>query len=65
MRSKNRPPNGYTSITVPDEVFEHLTEVMSEYECESIVDAVAVASAVALERDEAALARLLAQRLAE
>ncbi|WP_114579084.1 hypothetical protein [Saliphagus sp. LR7] len=49
------PPDGYTSITVPDEVFEQLTEVMSEYECESIVDAVAVASAIALERDEAAL----------
>ncbi|MFC4989078.1 hypothetical protein [Saliphagus infecundisoli] len=59
------PPDGYTSITVPDEVFEQLTEVMSEYECESIADATATASAIALERDEAALARLLAQRLAE
>ena len=59
------PPEGYSSITVPDEVFEQVTEVMIEYERESIADAVATASAVALERDEAALAQLLAQRLAE
>jgi hypothetical protein len=59
------PPEGYNSITVPDEVFEQLTEVMIEYECGSIADAVAAASAVALEQDEAALAQLLAQRLAE
>ncbi|GAA0474051.1 hypothetical protein MUK72_16710 (plasmid) [Halococcus dombrowskii] len=59
------PPEGYNTITVPDEVFEQVTEVMIEYDCDSIADAVATASAVALERDEAALARLLAQRLAE
>ena len=28
MRGRNMPPDGYTSITVPDEVFEQLTEVM-------------------------------------
>ena len=59
------PPEGYNAITVPDEVFEQVTEVMIEYDCGSIADAVATASAVALERDEAALAQLLAQRLAE
>ena len=55
------PPEGYNAITVPDEVFEQVTEVMIEYDCDSIADAVATASAVALERDEAALAQLLAQ----
>ena len=59
------PPEGYSTITVPDEVFERVTEVMVEYDCDSIADAVDTASAVALERDEAALAQLLAQRLAE
>jgi hypothetical protein len=59
------PPEGYSTITVPDEVFERVTEVMIEYDCDSIADAVDTASAVALERDEAALAQLLAQRLSE
>jgi hypothetical protein len=59
------PPEGYSTITVPDEVFERVTEVMIEYDCDSIADAVDTASAVALERDEAALAQFLAQRLSE
>ena len=59
------PPEGYNAITVPDEVFEQVIEVMIEYDCDSIADAVATASAIALERDEAALAQLLAQRLTE
>lgn len=59
------PPEEYSSITVPDEVFEQVTEVMIKYECESIADAVAAASAVALDRDDATLAQLLARRLAE
>ncbi|PSP65290.1 hypothetical protein BRC77_01835 [Halobacteriales archaeon QH_8_64_26] len=58
-------PEGYSTITVPDEVFEQVTTVMIEYDCESIADAVATASAVALERDEAELARILARQLAE
>ena len=59
------PPDGYSTITVPDEVFERVIEVMIEYDCDSIADAVSTASAVALDRDEAALAQLLARRLAE
>ena len=59
------PPEGYSSITVPDEVFQQVTEVMIEYECESTADAIATASAVALERDDATLAQILAQRLTE
>ena len=55
----------HSTITVPDEVFERVTEVMIEYDCDSIADAVDTASAVALGRDEAALAQLLAQRLAK
>ena len=41
------PPEGYSTITVPDEVFERVTEVMIEYDCDSIADAVDTASAVA------------------
>ena len=54
------PPESYNSITVPDEVFEQLTEVVIEYECDSIADAVVAASAIALEHDDATLAQLLA-----
>ena len=42
------PPEGYSTITVPDEVFERVTEVMIEYDYDGIADAVDTASAVAL-----------------
>ena len=59
------PPDGYNSITVSDDVIEQLTRVMSEYDCESLADAVATASVIALERDEAELAQILADRLSD
>jgi hypothetical protein len=59
------PPDGYTSLTVSDEVFEQLVTVMAEYDCGSIADAVETASTIALERDEAQLAQILADQLAE
>ena len=58
-------PEGYNSITVPDEVFGQGTTVMIEYDYKSIADAVATASAVTLERDEAQLAQILAKQLAK
>ena len=59
------PPDGYTSLTVSEEVFEQLVAVMTEYDCNSIADAVETASTVALERDEAELAQILADQLAK
>ena len=59
------PPDGYTSLTVSDEVFEQLVTGMAEYDCDSIADAVSTASTIALERDEARLAQILADQLAE
>jgi hypothetical protein len=59
------PPDGYTSLTVSEEVFEQLITVMTEYDCDSIADAVETASTVALERDEAELAQILADQLAK
>jgi hypothetical protein len=59
------PPDGYNSLTVSDEVMEQLALVMAEYDCESLADAVSTASAIALERDEAELAQILADRLAD
>lgn len=38
---------------------------MTEYECESVADAVATASAIALNRDEAELAQIIADQLAD
>lgn len=59
------PPEGYTSLTVSDDVFEQLVAVMAEYDCDSIADAVETASTIALERDEAELAQVLADQLAD
>jgi hypothetical protein len=59
------PPDGYNSLTVSDEAMEQLALVMAEYDCESLADAVSTASAIALERDEAELAQILADRLAD
>jgi flagellin-like protein len=57
------PPEGFKTITVSDDVFELLTEVMATYDCESVSDAVETASIVALERDEGELAQILADQL--
>jgi hypothetical protein len=59
------PPDGYTSLSVSDDVFEQLAVVMAEYDCDGIADAVETASTIALERDEAELAQILADQLAE
>jgi hypothetical protein len=59
------PPNGYTSLTVSEEVFEQLVAVMTEYDCDSIADAVETASTIALKQDEAELAQILADQLAQ
>jgi|GEM_PF-919381 hypothetical protein len=58
------PPEGYNSLTVSDEVMEQLAIVIAEYDCDSLSDAVETASVITLERDEAELAQILADRLA-
>jgi hypothetical protein len=58
------PPEGYTSLTVSDEVMEQLALVMAEYDCDSLSDAVSTALAIALERDKAELAQILADQSA-
>jgi hypothetical protein len=57
------PPNRYSSITVSDDVFKQLGVVMAEYDCDSPAEAIETASTIALERDEAELAHILADRL--
>ena len=59
------PPEGYTNLTVSDDVLALLAEVGAEYDCGSYPDAVETAAVVALEQDSADLARILADRLAE
>ena len=59
------PPESYQAITVGEETFERLTQVMVEYNCDSIAEAAEKSAAIALEMDEAALAQLLADRLEE
>jgi len=57
------PPDGYSTITVSEDVIEQLTVVMAEYGCDSLADAVETASTIALERNEAELAQILADQL--
>lgn len=59
------PPDGYTTITVSDETIELLSKVTAGYDCDSIADAVHTAATIAVERDEAELARQLATMLQE
>jgi hypothetical protein len=59
------PPDGYTSLTVSEEVFEQLVAVMTEYDCDSIADAVETASTIALKQDGAELAQIPADQLAQ
>ncbi|ELY86504.1 hypothetical protein [Natrialba taiwanensis] len=59
------PPDGYSTVTVSDEVLARLIEVMTKYDCDSIADAVETASIIALERDEVELAQILGDRLQE
>jgi len=59
------PPDGYTSLTVSEDVFEQLVTVMAGYDCDSVADAVSTAATIALERDEAQLTQLLVDQLAE
>lgn len=59
------PPDGYSTITVSEDVFEQLAVVMAEYDCDSLADAVETASTIALKRDEAELAQILADQLAK
>lgn len=57
------PSEGYTVTTVSDELVEKLTAVMIEYDCETLTEAVEITSDIALERYEAKLAEISADKL--
>jgi len=60
------PPNGYTTITVPEETAEKLTQLLIQYELETMSEAVKYAVDSTLTNDslsDAELAHLLYQRL--
>jgi len=61
--NKDMPPEGYRNLTVHEDVLTLLTEVGAKYECKSYPDAAETAALVALERDSADLARILADQL--
>ncbi len=54
------PPEGYRAITIDDETSELLTEVVVEYDCDSVAEPIEKPSTVALQQDEAELAQILA-----
>jgi hypothetical protein len=51
------PPEGYRAITIDEETFELLTQVMVKYDCDSVAEAIEKSANVALERDESELAQ--------
>mgnify|MGYP000108346732 FL=1 len=57
------PPEGFRAITIDEETFELLTQVMIKYDCDSVAEAIEKSANVALERDEADLAQILAELL--
>ena len=60
------PPNGYTTITIPEETSERLTQLMIQHELETMSEAVEYAVDSTLTNDslsDAELAQLLYQRL--
>jgi hypothetical protein len=59
------PPEGYRNLTVHEDVLTLLVEVGAKYDCKSYPDAVETAALVALERDSADLAQILADQLEE
>jgi len=42
------PPDGYHSVSVPDEVIEQLALVMAEYDCDSWAEAIETAQPLRL-----------------
>lgn len=60
------PPEGYTVVTINDEIAEKLVEIMVRHDLESMAMAIEYASDIALEEEpltDAALAHLLYERL--
>lgn len=64
MVSENIPPVDYHTTTA-DEMFQQVLALMTEYEYGSVTEAVATASAVALNLDEVELAQIFVEQLAE
>ncbi len=57
------PPEGYRNLTVNEDVLALLVAVGAKYDCKSYPDAVETAALVALERNPADLAKILADQL--
>jgi hypothetical protein len=50
-------PKGYRAITIDEEVFELLTKVMVEYDCDSIAESIEKSANAASEQDASELAQ--------
>jgi hypothetical protein len=54
------PLEGYRAIAIEDVTFELLTEVVIEYSCDSVAEAVKKSATVPFQQYEAELAQILA-----
>ena len=59
------PPDGYHSVSVPEEVIEQLALVMAKYDCDSWAEAIETAATIALEHDEVELAHILVNQMSD
>ena len=59
------PPEGFPAITIDEETFGLLTQVMVKYDCNSVAEAIEKSADVALEKDEAEFAQILSELLNE
>lgn len=59
------PPDGYTTVTLNDDVLEKLTEIMVGHECESYAEAIEFAVDETLAREAALTVPELVQMLDE
>ena len=57
------PPRGYHAISIDEEKFELLTQVVVKYNCDSIAEVIEKSATVAMEQDEPDLAQTLAELL--
>jgi hypothetical protein len=57
------PPGGCHAISIDEEKFELLTQVVVKYNCDSIAEAIEKSATVAMEQDGPDLAQILVELL--
>lgn len=59
------PPDGYTTVTLSDDIIEKLAEIMAAHDCDSYAEAIEFAVDETLAREDALSVPELVQMLAD